>query len=342
MSRPLQRALLRHYSCNHRDLPWRRTRDPYRIWLSEVMLQQTRVATVVERYDDFLRRFPDIRALAGAREEEVCEAWAGLGYYSRARNLHAAARRIVEQHGGQLPPTSAALATLPGIGDYTAGAIASIAFGEPSAAVDGNVKRVVSRLFAISAPAASAAAKHRVRELAHRLAQCERPGDLNQALMDLGAMICTPKSPDCDRCPARRFCAAYAQGATTRYPRRRMPRAERPTLEMAFLWHRSRSGVWLQRRPLQGLWAGLWQLPGEEGPGSRERLTQRFDAPTSRCIAEVRHQLTHRIVLASVHESSPATTIPRRAAFRCFADPLTAPLSALARRAITEALRAGA
>ena len=342
MSAALRRALLRHYSSNHRDLPWRRTRDPYRIWVSEVMLQQTRVAAVVERYEDFLRRFPDLHALAAAREEQVCEAWAGLGYYSRARNLHAAARRLVAGNRGRIPTTASDLRKLPGIGRYTAGAIASIAFGEPVPAVDGNVERVLSRLFAIDDPVGSAAAMRRVWELAARLAACDRPGELNQALMELGAGLCSPRAPGCGACPVRRFCAAYAEGEPTRYPRRVARRTHRPTLELAFLWHRTRAGVWLERRPLGGLWAGLWQLPGEEGPASRARLGERFGVPLTRRIAAVRHELSHRVVMASVYASSPATTIVRRTTLRGFADPLNAPLSAVARRAISAALREGA
>ncbi len=342
MATALQRTLLRYYASNHRDLPWRRTGDPYRIWLSEVMLQQTRVATVVERYNDFLSRFPDVRTLAEAREEQVCEAWAGLGYYSRARNLHAAARRLVAEHGAQLPTTADALQALPGIGRYTAGAIASIAFGKPAPAVDGNVERVLSRLLAIDAEAGSTAVQRRLWDMAAELAACDRPGEINQALMDLGATICTPLTPTCGNCPLRRSCAARAEGDPLRYPRRSPRRVERPTLRLAFLWHRTRSGVWLERRPLRGLWAGLWQLPGEEGPSSRARLAQRLGARLTRRIGGVRHELSHRIVLASIYAASPTPTLHHRATLRGFAEPLGAPLSAVARRAIIAALDAGA
>jgi len=337
----LQRALLRHYSSTHRDLPWRRTRDPYRIWVSEVMLQQTRVTTVIARYRDFVRLYPDVRSLARARAEEVCEAWAGLGYYSRARNLHAAARRIVSEHGGRLPATVEELRALPGIGRYTAGAIASIAFGIPVPAVDGNVERVVSRLFAIDCGAKRALAPRRLWDLAERLARCDRPGDLNQALMEVGATICMPRAPRCSECPLRKFCAAHAAGDPTRFPRRSVPPAEKPTLWLAFLWHRTRAGVWLERRPLDGRWAGLWQLPAEEGRGAHARLARRFGEPMRRCVSGLRHELTHRTVIASVYASAPTTSIARGAAIRAFADPLSAPLSAVARRAIGAALEAG-
>jgi A/G-specific adenine glycosylase len=323
-------------------LPWRRTRDPYRIWLSEVMLQQTRVATVVERYEAFLRRFPDVRALAGASEEEVCEAWAGLGYYSRARNLHAASRRVVAEHDARLPTTVDGLRALPGIGRYTAGAIASIAFGAAVPAIDGNVERVLSRLLAIDAPAGSSEAQQRLWQTASQLVECDRPGELNQALMEVGATICTPRQPRCHGCPLRRHCAASAAGDPSRYPRRTSARAPRPTLRLAFLWHRTRSGVWLERRPLRGLWAGVWQLPGEEGPGSRARLARRFGVPLTRRVAGVRHELSHRIVLASVYATDSTTKVSRRAGVRSFADPLAAPLSAVARRAIVATLDTGA
>jgi A/G-specific adenine glycosylase len=322
-------------------LPWRRTSDPYRIWLSEIMLQQTRVPTVVERYQAFLCRFPDVHALAAARAQDVCEAWAGLGYYSRARNLHAAARDIVTRYGGCLPETADELIKLPGIGKYTAGAIASIAFGEPVAAVDGNVERVLSRLFAVEEEVSSAAARRRFRELAEGLAACEDPGALNQSLMELGATICLPREPRCDQCPAKPFCTASAAGEPAKYPRRAARRRVRPTLALAFLWHRTRSGVWLERRPVRGLWAGLWQLPGEEGRGSRKRLTERFRAVSARRVAVVRHELSHRIVVASVYVCAAEPAVRRRSSLRAFADPLSAPLSTVARRAIEAALRAG-
>jgi len=322
-------------------LPWRRTSDPYRIWLSEIMLQQTRVATVIDRYGEFLHRFPNVRALAAAREEEVCEAWAGLGYYSRPRNLHAAARRVVTEHGAQLPRTSTELSALPGIGRYTAGAIASIAFGERVPAVDGNVERVLSRLLAIDVDAGTRVARQRLWEAAAQLAACDRPGELNQALMELGATICTPRTPSCGDCPLRRFCVAYAQGKASDYPRRAHRPSKRPTLPMVFLWHRTRSGVWLEQRPLRGLWAGLWQLPGEEGAGSRGRLASRFGVALTHRIADIRHELTHRVVLASVYAVAPAAKLPRRRGLRRFADPLAAPLSAVARRAITAVLDTG-
>lgn len=341
MEPTLQLALLRHYASEGRDLPWRRTRDPYRIWVSEVMLQQTRAATVAERYRYFVRRYPDVRSLARASTEDVCAAWAGLGYYSRAKNLHAAARRVVAEHGGRLPQTVEELRGLPGIGRYTAGAIASIAFNKPVPAVDGNVERVISRLFAIDCSAKRAPAQRRLWDHAALLARCNRPGDLNQALMDVGATICLPRAPRCAECPLRKFCAAHEAGEPTRFPRRSVRRAERPTLRLAFLWHRTRAGVWLERRPLAGLWAGLWQLPSEEGHTARARLGRRFGQPIRRRVSGLRHELTHRVVIVSVYASAPFTSIPRSATMRAFADPLGAPLSAVARRAITAALEAG-
>jgi len=305
------------------------------------MLQQTRATTVAQRYRDFLRQYPDVRSLARARAEQVCEAWAGLGYYSRARNLHAAARRVVAEHGGRLPQTVEELRALPGIGRYTAGAIASIAFGKPVPAVDGNVERVVSRLFAIDSGAERPLVQKRLWDHAATLARCNRPGDLNQALMDVGATTCLPREPRCAECPLRKFCLAYEAGEPTRFSRRSVRPAERSTLRLAFLWHRTRAGVWLERRPLAGLWAGLWQLPGEEGHTARARLARRFGEPVQRRVSGLRHELTHRIVIVSVYVSARATSIPRSATMRAFTDPLGAPLSAVARRAITAALEAG-
>ena len=209
----IRRRLLAYYDGGHRDLPWRTTRDPYRIWLSEIMLQQTRVETVEPRYRRFLERFPTVDALAAASAEEVCEEWAGLGYYSRARNLHSAARQVVEEHGGRLPAGATELRRLPGIGRYTAGAISSIAYGLPEPVVDGNVARVLSRLDAVSAPASSAAGSAHLWALAGTLARGPRAGDVNQALMELGATVCTPRAPRCESCPLRSGCVARAQGS---------------------------------------------------------------------------------------------------------------------------------
>lgn len=332
----IRRRLLAYYDGGHRDLPWRTTRDPYRIWLSEIMLQQTRVETVEPRYRRFLERFPTVDALAAASVEEVCEEWAGLGYYSRARNLHSAARQVVEEHGGRLPAGATELRRLPGIGRYTAGAISSIAYGLPEPVVDGNVARVLSRLDAVSAPASSAAGSAYLWALAGTLARGPRAGDVNQALMELGATVCTPRAPRCESCPLRSGCVARAQGSAESYPRKKAAAARR-RLKVAFAWIEGRSGVWLERRPLEGLWGGMWQLPGAEGPQARGRLAERLGIDLGRPIAEVEHRLSHRDVHALVYRAATAHGLRRSGDRAPYPDPLAAPLSALARKAVRAA-----
>src|SRR5947199_697378 len=213
-------AVLAWYDRHRRELPWRalpgETADPYRVWLSEIMLQQTTVVTVAPYFARFVARWPDVRSLAAANLDEVLHEWQGLGYYARARNLHACARVVVERHGGDFPDDPAALRALPGIGDYTAAAIAAIAFDHPSAAVDGNVERVVARLLAIDEPLPQA--KPKLRALAAALVPERRAGDFAQALMDLGAVLCTPRRPRCVLCPWRERCAAAAAGIAEELP----------------------------------------------------------------------------------------------------------------------------
>src|SRR6266850_185110 len=208
----LRRALLRWYDQNRRDLPWRRTRDPYRIWLSEIMLQQTRVAAVLEHYRVFLERFPNVRTLAAASESAVLAAWSGLGYYRRARMLRLCAQQVMSEHRGDFPKTSEALQALPGIGRYTAAAIASIAFAEPVAVVDGNVERVLQRL------AGRSLASKDMWQRAQSLLSESRPADFNQAMMELGAMVCTPRQPKCGACPVRKGCATKGESPRTTPP----------------------------------------------------------------------------------------------------------------------------
>jgi A/G-specific adenine glycosylase len=215
-----QRALLRWYDEHRRDLPWRGTRDPYRIWLSEIMLQQTRVAAVIDHYRTFLERFPNVRALASASEDEVLAAWSGLGYYRRARMLHQAAQQIAEHHDGCFPQNSEALLALPGIGRYTAAAIASIAFAEPVAVVDGNVERVLERFTGINLT------PPQIWQQAQALLANSRPGDFNQAMMELGATVCAPREPRCSLCPVRKWCATQGQiphtGASSRQKKKQI------------------------------------------------------------------------------------------------------------------------
>src|SRR5262245_29649256 len=257
----LRAALLAHYDEHRRDLPWRGERDAYRIWVSEVMLQQTRVETVRERYAPFLREFPTIRSLASASEDQVLKAWEGLGYYSRARSLRRAAQNVEAFHGGRLPRSAEALEELPGFGAYTAAAVASIAFGEPVPVVDGNVVRVVARLLAEERDVTKAAARARIEAAASALLDPARPGDWNQAVMDLGATLCVPREPRCLLCPIAQFCAARAEGRQDRIPRRRR-RAPLPHFDIAaaLVWRGGR--LLIGRRPSEGLLGGLWEFPG--------------------------------------------------------------------------------
>jgi A/G-specific adenine glycosylase len=325
----LRSTLLSFYRRRGRDLPWRRMRDPYALWVSEIMLQQTQVATVVPRFAEFLHRFPDLRTLASARVQTVCAAWAGLGYYRRARNLHAAAVAVVKQCEGRLPATAAGLLGLPGIGAYTAAAIASIAFGERTPAVDGNVVRVLARVFRLPGRAGAPALQLAVRSRAEQLVDCAAPGDVNQALMDLGATLCRPVAPDCAACPLRRLCAARRHDETAAYPGRRT-RAPRRSLHVAFAFIARGPALLLERRPLTGLWAGLWELPSSTGANAKAKLGVRLGQVLGPPIAHVAHELSHRHVVARVYR---ATGEPQPGQ-KWWRDPLAAPLSVLARRAV--------
>jgi A/G-specific adenine glycosylase len=262
--RSLRRTLLRWYDQNRRDLPWRRNRDPYPVWVSEIMLQQTRVAAVLDHYARFLRRFPTVKSLAAARESSVLAMWSGLGYYHRARRMHQAAKLIARERRGKFPRTAEDWAALPGIGRYTAAAIASISFGEAVAVVDGNVERVLQRLrveapdFSPAKPRDKAVRRNR-RESAWQQADIlldrEQPGDFNQAMMELGATICTPRAPQCALCPLNAFCKS--RGAE-----RPLPQAARKRKSISCALARRDSSVLLVRRPADAsLMAGMWELP---------------------------------------------------------------------------------
>jgi A/G-specific adenine glycosylase len=241
-------------------LPWQRSREPYHVWLSEIMLQQTQVATVLAYYERFLNRFPDVAALAAAAQEDVLALWSGLGYYSRARNLHRCAQVIVAEHGGRFPASSAALAQLPGIGRSTAAAIAAFCFGERVAILDGNVKRVLSRWLAFDGDLAEAAQEKRLWNEATRLLPDEGIEAYTQGLMDLGATVCLTRAPQCLLCPVSADCAARRAGRPEDYPvkTRKLKRGVR---EHVWLWLAWRERIWLVQRPQQGVWAGLWSLP---------------------------------------------------------------------------------
>jgi A/G-specific adenine glycosylase len=272
-------------------LPWQGTRDPYRVWLSEIMLQQTQVATVLDYYPRFLARFPDVAALAAAPLDEVLALWSGLGYYSRARNLHRCAQAVVADHGGAFPPTAAHLATLPGIGRSTAAAIAAFCFGERVAILDGNVKRVLSRVLGFASDLARAPAVEALWDEATALLPPRDIDVYTQGLMDLGATLCTPRQPACGDCPVAARCVARAEGEPERYPvkSRRLLRRQRSN---ALLWLRQGGRHWLVQRPHRGVWAGLWSLPEFDDAASLERFVAGWQG-RGEWLPAVRHALTH-------------------------------------------------
>jgi A/G-specific adenine glycosylase len=266
------RKLLRWYQASQRELPWRSSRDPYRIWLSEIMLQQTRVETVLPYYDAFLKRFPDVAALASAPESEVLAMWSGLGYYSRARNMQRAARQIAA--AGAFPSDYAALRALPGVGDYTAAAVASIAFELPHAAVDGNVLRVVARIHNDAGDIGSPLTRRRFQEFAQEALDRRHPGEFNQAMMELGATVCLPRNPRCLLCPVRDLCGAQAAGRTAELPvklKRQESRSE--TISVAVVFRGDM--VLLRQRPADASrMAGFWELPSAEDLGGLQDVVQ--------------------------------------------------------------------
>jgi len=294
-------SLLQYYDRFRRDLPWRGETDPYRILVSEIMLQQTRVETVLRYYESWLKRFPTLGALASANSREVLKAWEGLGYYRRARNLHSAARRIRELPGGHFPTSYRDLRQLPGVGQYTAGAVASIGFGEIVPAVDGNVRRVLARLFDKREPRA-----RWLNRTAAELVDKDRPGDWNQALMELGAMICSPKNPRCEDCPVQLWCTAHEQGTQALSPAgiRRAPARE--IVFLLVILQTEEGEVMLVRRPDKGLLAGMWAFPEKELPKpldcsttSRDRairLAMTLGAEVvghASALSEIQHRFTH-------------------------------------------------
>ncbi|HKK26640.1 MAG TPA: 8-oxo-dGTP diphosphatase MutT [Gemmatimonadota bacterium] len=310
----LAAALLAWFDARSRDVPWRDEADPYRIWVAEVMAQQTRIDTVRAYWAPFLERFPDVEALAGAELDEVLKAWEGLGYYARARRLHRAAREVVADYGGELPGEPERLRELPGIGPYTAGAIASLAFGRAEPAIDGNVRRVLCRLFDLPDPG-RAELEERARALlraggARGGPARGRPGDLNQALMDLGSGVCTPRGPDCAVCPVRDACRALERGTVGIRPE---PRSRGPVphhdVATAVVWREGR--VLITRRPPEGLLGGLWEFPGgkvEEGETPRQAARRELweelgiEIETGEALGRVEHAYSHfRITLHAFH-----------------------------------------
>jgi len=309
------------YDRRRRDMPWRGAGDPYAVWVAEVMLQQTRVETVRPYYHRWMERFPTVFDLAAAPMDDVLKAWEGLGYYARARNLHRAAQRIVRDYRGEIPDEWDSLRALPGIGDYTAGAILSIAFGKPFPAVDGNVRRVLARLFAVESPIDKPAVQREMHNMAARLLPTDRPGDFNQALMDLGAEVCLPRAPRCETCPLPDSCRAFRQGRQTDFPYR-TARRQLPHYEMTagVIWGSQRK-VLMARRPWRGLLGGLWAFPGGKRIADQTleaSLHQAIHAmldvrvAVEEPIATIEHAYTHfRITLHAFHcrylDGSPQT-----------------------------------
>ncbi|MBI1955872.1 MAG: A/G-specific adenine glycosylase [Acidobacteria bacterium] len=312
-AKAIRKALLRWYDPHRRRLPWRKTRDPYRIWVSEVMLQQTRAQAVIPYYEKFLNRFPDVKTLAAADEPSLLACWSGLGYYSRARNLRQAAQTIVREHGSCFPRDLQAALALPGVGDYTARAVLSIAYEIPLSVLDGNVARVLSRLYTCGADPKSTRGKKKLLQLADTLLSRQRPGDFNQAMMELGATVCVPRQPRCPACPLRRSCRAYLQNQVTSYPltRTKSPPQVRRFLA-ALIWD-GRGRCLLARRPEAANWmGGFWELPlwevNSQEVNSRDRQNRenRYNRKEGIILGDLlgrlRHSITTNQIEVAVYE----------------------------------------
>ena len=293
-------TLLQWFKNNGRSLPWRETNDPYAIWLSEIILQQTRIAQGMSYWERFIAQWPTVNDLAAATEDEVLKAWQGLGYYSRARNLHTAARQVVELGG--FPQTFKELKTLKGVGDYTATAIASIAFGEPVAVVDGNVYRVLSRYYGIETPIDSTEGKKEFQALAQSLLPINEPADYNEAIMDFGATQCTPNSPHCSACPLCETCIAFREQRINELPvkSKKVKQRER---HFTYLYIEYEGKIAIHQRGAGDIWQGLWEFPQEEHLTSSEDSAWKTEAQLLQ--KGVKHILTHQILLADIYLWQP-------------------------------------
>jgi A/G-specific adenine glycosylase len=317
---PLGRQLLAWYRRNERSLPWRKTNEPYRIWISEIMLQQTQVDTVIPYYHRFLKAFPTVSSLARAPLQKVLKTWENLGYYSRARNIHVAAKVIVEKFGGQIPDNLEEIKTLPGIGQYSAGAILSIAYGQAIPAVDGNVHRILCRLFAIRKPVDDTQEQKQLQELAASLIPAKYPGDFNQALMDLGATICKAKNPDCSRCPVACHCQARLHDLQNVLPITRKAPTIPHRQAAAAVIHNSKGMLLVVQRPASGLLASLWKLPGsfiksdEDTKISLMRSVKEelgISIRPGKHLASVNHTYTHFRITLHAYECSLLKGAPK-------------------------------
>ncbi|GCF92355.1 A/G-specific adenine glycosylase [Enterococcus florum] len=273
-----QTEFLAWYNKEKRNLPWRYNHDPYRIWISEIMLQQTRVDTVIDYFYRFMEEFPTIEALALAPEEKLLKAWEGLGYYSRARNIQAAAKQLLENYDGKMPKTLDEIRSLKGIGPYTAGAIGSIAFGLPEPAIDGNVMRVVSRLFCIEEDIAKASSRSVFDRAMRTIISSKNPGDFNQAMMDLGSSICTPVNPQCEQCPIQAYCMAYKEQRQTDFPIKSKKAKPKDVYYLAGIIENDQHEFLLQQRDSKGLLASMWLFPLEEVSKEQyQTLLEKYD-----------------------------------------------------------------
>lgn len=298
---PIRSRLLAWYYRHRRDLPWRGERSPYRIWVAEVMLQQTQVGTVIPYYQRFVDRFPTVAVLAAAPLSEVLKMWEGLGYYARARNLHRAAIEIEEKYGGRFPETYEELRALPGFGDYTAGAVAALAFGQPVPAVDGNVRRVLARLFLIKEDVTRGQGARRLKKIAAALVDPTAPADWTQAMMELGATICLPRAPKCPLCPLQSFCPARLHGLQADLPVK-VSKRKLPHYDVTAAVIKQDGRVLIARRPLEGMLGGLWEFPGgkkEEGETLAECLRREIreelglEIEVGPPVTTVKHSYTH-------------------------------------------------
>ncbi len=305
-------TILKWFDANGRDLPWRRDRQAYGIWLCEIIMQQTRIAQGTEYWERFMQTYPRVEDLAAASEDEVLRLWEGLGYYSRARNLHTAARQIVQM--GAFPETLDGIKSLKGVGDYTAAAIGSIAFGLPAAVVDGNVYRVLARCFGIETPVGTTAGKKEFTKLAQSLLPTDRPGDFNEGMMDFGAMICTPSNPDCLHCPLQKSCAAYAQGRVGVLPVKKEAAVVKERY-FTYVYIRNKGRIAIHKRPSGDIWQGLWEpyiIERPELPSSDASSSElpSWGASAVLLRSGVKHQLTHRTLYVDFYLLDTEAAVP--------------------------------
>ncbi|WP_077620862.1 A/G-specific adenine glycosylase [Bacillus sinesaloumensis] len=307
-----QRDLIEWFEKEQRDLPWRQDQDPYKVWVSEIMLQQTRVDTVIPYFENFVSKFPTIEDLAKAEEEKVLKAWEGLGYYSRVRNLHAAVKEVAETYGGKVPNTVGEISSLKGVGPYTTGAILSIAYGIPEPAVDGNVMRVLSRILSVWDDIAKPKTRQLFEDIVREIISKENPSAFNQALMELGALICVPQNPACLLCPVQEHCKAFAEGVQKELPVKSKKKAPRAISMAAVVLKNEDGKLLIHKRPEKGLLANLWEFPNDEIISDlqtpKEQLTEflktgyEVDAKIGQAFTTIEHVFSHLIWNITVFE----------------------------------------